>query len=287
MIIDCHSHAEYLGFTVNQALENMDQYGISKAWLLTLETLENEFDPFLYHNSTFGNKEEGAIPFSTAVKWFERAPDRFVLGYGIDPRRPEAIDRLKAAMDLYDVRVYGEIMLRMTYDNPDALNMFDFCGKNGLPVIVEVMYPYPNQGGSYPRSEWWYGGSIEAYERAIIACPDTIFFGHGPGIWAHISNDEQYLHETYPAGPVRDGGKLEKMMRKYQNFYCDLSANSCLNALKRDSAYAKYFLTEFQDRSIYGRDNFSNNLQEFISSLNLSEEIQNKIYFKNALKLIP
>lgn len=287
MIIDCHSHAEYLGYTVDKALENMDKYNIDKAWLLTLETLEPEFDPFLYHYGTFGNKEEGAMPFSVALKWYEKAPDRFILGYGIDPRRPEAIDRLKTAMDLFNVRVYGEIMLRMTYDNPDAIRMFRFCGENGLPVIVEVMYPYPNEGGRYPRPDWWYGGSLDAYERAIAACPETVFFGHGPGVWSHISRDEKYLTETYPTGEVLPGGKLIEMMQKYNNFYCDLSANSALNALKRDTKFSRQFILEFQDRMIYGRDNFSNNLQEFLNSLDLPKDVLDKIYYKNALKLIP
>ncbi len=287
MIIDCHSHAEYLGYTLDKALENMDKYNIDKAWLLTLETLESEFDPFLYHCSTFGNKEEGSLPFSAALKWYEKAPDRFILGYGIDPRRPEAIDRLKAAMDLFNVRVYGEIMLRMTYDNPDAIRMFRFCGEKGLPVIVEVMYPYQNEGGRYPRPDWWYGGSMDAYERAIAACPETIFFGHGPGVWSHISGDDKYLTETYPEGEILPAGKLIEMMQKYNNFYCDLSANSGLNALKRDAKFSRQFILEFQDRMVYGRDNFSNNLQDFLNSLELPDDVLDKIYYKNALRLIP
>ncbi|MDD4297277.1 MAG: amidohydrolase family protein, partial [Ruminiclostridium sp.] len=175
----------------------------------------------------------------------------------------------------------------MTYDSPDAIRMFRFCGEKGLPVIVEVMYPYKNEGGKYPRPDWWYGGSMDAYERAIAACPETIFFGHGPGVWCHISGDDKYLTETYPEGEVLPGGKLIDMMYKYNNFYCDLSANSALNALKRDVKLSKQFILEFQDRMIYGRDNFSNGLQEFLNNLGLPEDVLEKIYYKNALRLVP
>lgn len=288
MIIDCHSHAEYLGYTLEKALENMKKFNIDKAWLLTLETPEGEFDPYLYHYGTFGNKEEGVMPFSVALKWYEKASDRFILGYGIDPRKPEAIDRLRTAIDMFNVKVYGEIMLRMSYDDHDALRMFRFCGDKGIPVIVELMYPYTNyNGGKYPRFDWWYGGSIEAYERAVKACPETSFLGHGPGFWAHISGDDKYKTETYPAGDIVPKGKLVDMMKKCKNLYCDLSANSALNALKRNIVFSKEFLLEFQDRIVYGRDNFTNDLQEFLNGLGLPENVIDKIYCKNALKLIP
>ena len=57
-------------------------------------------------------------------------------------------------------------------------------------------------------------------------------------------------------------------------------------ALKRDKVHAVEFLTEFQDRIVYARDNFTNNHQEFLNSLDLPESILSKIYHKNAESLI-
>ena len=37
-------------------------------------------------------------------------------------------------VDGNQVRVYGELKLRMMYNNPDAIRMFRLCGKKGLPV---------------------------------------------------------------------------------------------------------------------------------------------------------
>ncbi|MGB9643197.1 MAG: amidohydrolase family protein, partial [Candidatus Ratteibacteria bacterium] len=190
------------------------------------------------------------------------------------------------AINLYGVKVYGELKLRMMYDNPDAIRMFRFCGKNKLPVVVHIDYEFET-GSMYPRPSWWYGGGIDAFERAIIKCPETIFLGHGPGFWAHISGDDKFDKEVYPSGRVLEGGKIIEMLRKYPNLYCDLSAGSGLNALKRDIEFAKNFIIEFQDRLLFARDYFDSKHREFLESLNLPQEILEKIYCKNALKLVP
>jgi predicted TIM-barrel fold metal-dependent hydrolase len=66
-----------------------------------------------------------------------------------------------------------------------------------------------------------------------------------------------------------------------------MSAGSGCNALSRDPEFAKKFLVEFQDRVLYARDYFDNRHQEFLNSLGLQNEVLEKIYSKNALKLVP
>jgi len=56
--------------------------------------------------------------------------------------------------------------------------------------------------------------------------------------------------------------------------------------LKRDAEHAVKFLTEFQDRVLYARDNFSNDHQDFLNNLDLPESILSKIYSQNAEKLL-
>jgi len=284
MIIDAHNHPDWHGHNLDRFLQNMAQYNIDKTWLLTWECPPDECDP--EHNHTSLRDGWGPIPFSRGLRYTEHAPDRFVLGYAPDPRRADAIDRLGAAIEIYGVRLYGELKLRMMYDNPDALRMFRFCGEKGLPVTVHIDYEF-DTGSKYPRPNWWYGGGIEAFERAVRACPGTTFIGHGPGFWAHISNDDLYDQVPYPIGKVVPGGKLPQMFRQYPNLYADLSAGSGLNALTRDSPFAREFLLEFQDRLLYGRDCFDNRMQEFLNSLGLPQETLTKIYAGNALRLVP
>lgn len=284
MIIDSHNHPNYLNMTCDKILDNMRLHNIDRTWLLTLETPEFEYSPS-YHRMTWGD-ESGPIPFSHCLACAEKAPDKFVLGYAPDPRKPHAIGKLEAAIEMYGVRVYGEVMLRMTYDNPDAVAVFRYCGKRGLPVIVEVNYGHGG-GGPYAAPGYWYGGGIEAFERAIRQCPDTVFLGHGPGFWAHMSGDDLYAQHSYPTGPIVPGGKVAEMMRAYDNLYCDLSAGSGLNALTRDASFGKEFLLEFQDRVLYGRDIWDNKLQQFLQTLDLPPDVLDKIYCRNSLALVP
>jgi len=66
-----------------------------------------------------------------------------------------------------------------------------------------------------------------------------------------------------------------------------LKAGSGCNALKRDKKFAKQFLVKFQDRVLYGRDYFDNEHQEFLNSLALPDDVLDKVYYGNALKLVP
>ena len=284
MIIDAHNHPDWHGHDLVKFLRNMDQYNIDKTWILSWECPEDEYAPSYYRVSV--TDESGPMPFSRCLYYKQQAPDRFALGYAPDPRRPDAIDRLQAAIEIYGVQVYGELKLRMMYDNPDALRMYRFCGEKGLPVTVHIDYEFET-GSNYPRPNWWYGGGIEAFERAVRACPGTIFDGHGPGFWAHISGDDQYDKVGYPKGKVVPGGKVVQMMRQYPDLYGDLSAGSGLNALKRDVEFGKDFVLEFQDRLLYARDYFDYRHQEFLNSLELPDEVLAKVYAGNALKLVP
>ena len=289
MIIDAHNHPDWHAHGFEKFLANMRQYNIDVTWLLSWESPEDEYVPGDKRVvSPLHDDKTGPIPFSSCLAYAQRAPDKFVLGYAPDPRRPDAIDCLEAAIAIYGVRVYGELKLRMMYDNFDALRMFRFCGQKKLPVIVHLDYDKaPEDAPKYPRPSYWYGGGIEALERALQACPETIFLGHAPGFWGNISGDGLHLKVAYPKTKVVPGGKVVEYLRKYPNLYCDLSAGSGCGALARDTEFAREFLLEFQDRVLYARDYFDNVHQEVINSLNLPQDVLDKIYSGNALKLVP
>ena len=221
MTVDAHNHPDWHEHDPARFLANMDEHHIHLTWLLSWECPPDEYDP-TYNHSTM-RSSRGPIPFSRGLAYKQHAPDRFVLGFAPDPRRPNAIDQLRAAREIYGVQVYGELKLRMMYDNPDALRMFRYCGEMGLPVTVHIDYEF-DTGTKYPRPNWWYGGGIEAFERTVRACPDTAFIGHGPGFWVHISGDDQFDKSVYPEGKVVPGGKLVDMFRECPNLYVDLSA---------------------------------------------------------------
>jgi predicted TIM-barrel fold metal-dependent hydrolase len=88
-------------------------------------------------------------------------------------------------------------------------------------------------------------------------------------------------------GKIVQGGRLVDLLQRFPNLYCDISAGSGHNALKRDPEFAEKFLTDFQDRILYGRDYFDNVHQEFLNGLGLKNEVLEKIYSGNAIRLIP
>lgn len=284
-IIDAHNHPDWHGHNLEKYLANMAQYQIEKTWLLSWECPPGEYDPAYNHVSLI-DPSGYPIPFTRCLDYAQRAPGKFVLCYAPDPRRPDAIDQLEAAVAIHGVRVYGEIKLRLMYDDLDALRVFRHCGRRGLPVTVHIDYEF-DTGRKYPRPNWWYGGGIEPFARAVERCPDTVFIGHAPGFWAHISGDDQFDQAPYPTGPVLPGGRVPELLRRHPNLHADLSAGSALTALSRDPEFAKDFLLEFQDRMLYGRDNFDNRMQEFLNGLDLPEDVLAKIYAGNALRLVP
>jgi predicted TIM-barrel fold metal-dependent hydrolase len=133
----------------------------------------------------------------------------------------------------------------------------------------------------------WYGGTIDNLARAAEACPQTTFVGHAPGFWREISGDAASDPAVYPKGPVAPGGRLYELFEKHANLWADLSAGSGLGALKRDPDHAVSFLCRFADRLLFGRDTYGGDLHEFLQTLDLPQDVQEKIYFRNALRLVP
>ncbi|MDR1531426.1 MAG: amidohydrolase [Clostridiales bacterium] len=283
MIIDIHNHADYHRYNVRQMLRNMDDNGIDITCLLSWEAPETDFDPMTRH--ALSPLLDTPLPFERAVAYKEAAPDRFLLGFCPDPRRPEAIQRLKSALGLFDLSLCGELKLRMMYDNPDAIRMYRYCGEEGLPVLLHLEYELPG-ASKWPWPSYWYGGAIETLERVLAQCPETIFIGHAPGFWAHISADGKHLTESYPAGPVVPGGAVARLLDRFPNLYCDISAGSGHNALNRDRDYARSFLLAYQDKICFGRDYYDSVHRELLESLNLPPEVLEKIYCGNAKRIL-
>jgi predicted TIM-barrel fold metal-dependent hydrolase len=283
MLIDAHNHPNWHGYDAARILKNMDEHGIDQMWLLSWEVPEDEYDP-AYHRVL--PPTGTGIPLADVLAVARAAPDRFVPGYIPHPKRPDAIDRLKAAVEIHGVRLAGELKVRLTFDDPDALRLYRFCGESRLPITIHLDYPLDHGQGAYPRPNWWYGGSIEALERALHACPETIFVGHGPGFWAHISADDRYLREAYPSGPIVPTGRIQQLLRAYPGLWADLSAGSGLRALQRDREHALRFIDEFQDRLLFARDYFDAALLDYLTSLQLPAPVLAKLTHANALRLL-
>lgn len=283
MLIDAHQHTNWHGKNCDAVVADMDRAGIDVSWLLSWEVPDGEWDPTYY---TAYDPRRVGMPFEDIIHACERHPTRFVAGYAPDPRRPDAIQRLEAAVKMYNVRVYGELKLRILFDDPDAVRMFRKCGELGLPVQFHIDIPVKELKPG--QRDYWYCVDIDRLETVLKLCPDTIFIGHAPGFWRHISGDGYSGEDAYPKGPVTPGGRVPELLSKYKNLYADLSAGSGRVAISRPpEGQGRQFLIEFQDRMLYGRDCFDDRLMEFLKSQDLPKDAWDKITHLNAQKLVP
>jgi predicted TIM-barrel fold metal-dependent hydrolase len=293
MRIDSHQHVYWHGRDAAGLVADMDAHGIDRAWLLSWEILPHEDEP-IYHGALnpVHMRPDGThpgIPLSDLIRARDACPDRFILGYFPHPQLPDAPKLFEAAVNIHGVRVCGEWKFRMCFDDPRCLEVYRVAGRLGCPVVLHLDVPYlPDaQTGEKRYQRSWYGGTVDHLERALEACPETTFIGHAPGFWREISGDCAADPEVYPKGPIIPGGRLHGLFERHANLCADLSAGSALYALKRDPKHAKAFLIRFADRLLFGRDYYGGDLLDFLSSLELPVEIQEKIFYRNALRLVP
>lgn len=284
MIIDAHQHPNWLGHNIDKIVENMNRHQIDVSWMLTWEGPLEERDLYYFR---VGDPRREMIPLEDVLDACNRYPTRFIAGYAPDPRDPKSLPRIEAAVELYNVKVYGEWKYRILVDSPECIQTFRLCGKLNLPVIIHFDVPFlpPNDLDKYFKM--WYGGTIENFENVLKMCPETIFLGHGPGYWRYLSGDGDSHSEIYPEGDLVPNGQIPPLMRQYPNLYCDLSAGSAKKALSRNPGFAKEFIDEFQDRILFARDQFDSMMFDFLISLKLPEEIKEKVFHQNALRLVP
>ena len=295
MIIDAHQHVFWHGKNDDDLVADMDEHGIDQAWLLTWEIPPEEdaavYHPVLNPTSFRPDGTHAGIPLRDTLEARDKYPDRFVLGYCPHPgvgRAPGSAPALfEAAHHMHGVRVCGEWKCRMLIEDPRSLELFHKAGELNCPVVLHLDVPYlPDGNGELNYCDQWYGGTVANLGRALAACSETTFLGHGPGFWREISGDADTAPGAYPKGPVTPGGRLHQLMDSHTNLCLDLSAGSAHYALERDPDHAKDFLARYADRTLFARDYYGQELHQFLQTLDLPQDVQDRVYFQNALKLL-
>jgi predicted TIM-barrel fold metal-dependent hydrolase len=290
-IIDTHQHVFWHGRDDKGLVADLDEHGIEYAWLLSWEIPPFE-DNTSYHNclNPLNLRADGThagITLRDLLLARDRYPDRFVVGYCPHPALGHAPSLLESAVRIHGVQICGEWKFRIPFDDPRCLELYRKAGELKLPVVLHLDVPYlVNAQGKMTYQTSWYGGTVANLERALKACPKTTFIGHAPGFWREISGDADQDPAGYPKGKVKPGGRLYPLFDENPNLWADLSAGSARYALERDPKHAVKFLKRYQDRLMFARDYYGQELHQFLQTLNLSEEIIEKIYHRNAEKLV-
>lgn len=145
----------------------------------------------------------------------------------------------------------GELTCNLPLTDPALQALFEAAGKLGLPITLHMS---PAVGCSYGVVD---EPGLPLLEQCLKSFPQTIFVGHSACFWCEISGDaptDAKGRNGYPSGPVVPGGRIEELLSKYPNLYCDLSATSGGQAITRDEAYGLAFLERFADRMLFATD---------------------------------
>ena len=200
----------------------------------------------------------GGMTTEQILRTCARAPGRFIPSVAVDPRCSVASGTCNCSTTDFErifkyyrdkgCKVCGEVCANLHFLDPIMQNYFRGCEAAGLPLTFHIA----------ANRDWLYGiideKGLPELEVCLQRFPKLRFFGHSQTFWCEIGEYETWQERTgYPKGPVRNG-RIPELMRKYPNLYCDMSAGSGNNALARDLDHAGRFLTEFQDRVMFGID---------------------------------
>jgi len=293
MIIDVHAHVfafpkrkhpgtQTTFLSMEQQIAIMDAQGIDKAAILPLSSPENpaEFQSW------------GEILFIC-----ERYPGRFIPFCNLDPRLPLRPDLVTVDNFLEILTQFkelgfkglGELTARIPWDDPALDKMFTACEQVELPITFHTTLPETNSYGLIDDM------GLPRFEKVLQRHPALIFLGHSQAFWSEIGpNLTREDKVGYPQGPVKPGGRLPDLFRRYPTLNGDLSAWSGMNALTRDLDHAFAFLDEFQDRLCLGMDCCSAQhplphaawFKEQLAKKNITPAVYEKITWQNTNRLL-
>lgn len=294
MFIDCHVHAVEEApcpraidglqpiSTPEQLIEIYDQHGIEQAVILPIGSPDST-------NFVQSNEE--------VLRMAKRHPGRFIPFCNLDPRsmfnHPGA--DLEYVLKYYrdkGCKGIGEVTVNLPIDDPRVENLFAAAEAAGLALTFHLA----------TRIGRIYGLEVDKglgkLEKALQKYPNLKFFAHSQTFWAEMdANLPEAERGGYPKGKITEEGAVPKLMRRYPNLYGDMSAGSGCNALARDEDYAVKFLTEFQDRLMFGTDicaplqadlclNLTRLLKKLRAENRISEEVFRKVARENIIRIL-
>ncbi len=254
MIIDFHTHIGDFGrgwseegtaVTFENLIQRLDDEGIDKAVLLPIYVSPDAIYPGFIIDPRMSVHDQ----VIDAAKY----SDRIVVFGNLDPRWSGSATGGSFAPYLdwfaeHGCRGIGEITSNLPFDDPRVISMFQQVGERRWPVLFHGTSFAP---GTYGLQD---DPGSPRLERLLAAAPQTSIVGHGPGFWAEIGPITAEAKNGYPSGPITEEGSLPKLLRRFPNLYCDISAGSGYRALTRDPEFGIRFLQEFADQIVFATD---------------------------------
>jgi predicted TIM-barrel fold metal-dependent hydrolase len=276
--IDVHVHIGTISvgndepLTVEQLLREMDARDVSQAWVLPLVSPEAFAEPVSTHYVLTATKpyRDRLIPFCVIDprnSWYVRGREKTLL------------DQLKRYIDA-GARGFGEHKPGIAIDDPRNMELYAGCAELNLPVLFHLD---AKRNMDVP--------GLPGLEKVLATFPEIPFIGHAHGFWASISGSVKPIDlGKYPKTKIAPGGALDRLFDKYHNLYGDISSGSGSNALTRDPAFTIPFLKRRAERLLFGTDylrqGWDTGQHDLFRRLALPADVQSKIFYQNARKII-
>lgn len=236
-VIDIHQHLNYSGRTDAQLLAHQSRLGVSTTILLPAGRASSGAST---HGGVANGLQAEALgngpceAFATA----HRGAYRFAANEVPDAN--DAIAEIRRYLERGAVLI-GEQKFGVDCDSAPMQRIYDLAQAHGVPVLMHWQFGMYNHG-------------FDRFHTMLSKYPRVNFIGHAQTWWANIDKGHADQTVLYPKGPVTAGGLTDRYLSDYPNMYGDLSAGSGLNALTRDEAFTRDFLTRHQDKLLFGSD---------------------------------
>ncbi len=227
-IIDFHLHIKHAGRDLPATIAHIEGLGCEKAVLLPLEDIAG-----------------GLLLTTDEVLEAQRQyPRRAIPFCQVDLRRDDFQRRI-GAYAAAGCRGYGEQKQCLPLDDHRIKRMLDVISELGWPC----MFHFQDGKGGFNQ------GIAQHLEPLLKRFPRVTFIGHAQSWWSHISAEVPPPEVSlYPAGPVKTGGLIDRLLASYDNLYGDLSAGSGCNALARDKEFAAGFVRRHRKKLLFASD---------------------------------
>jgi len=197
---------------------------------------------------------------------------------------------------------------RVPVDDPRIDPIWARCGELGIPILIH---------SADPRSFWLPHDNNNERWLELKLRPGRKRGDEDPAPWETIIAEQHHIFQKHPNTTfinahfgwyANDLHRLDSIMQKYPNTVVEFGA--VIAELGRQPKMASAFFEKYQDRILFGKDAW--NPSEYhtyfrvletedeyfpyykkyhaywkMYGLGLSDEVLKKIYFKNALRIIP
>ena len=197
---------------------------------------------------------------------------------------------------------------RIKINDPRIAPIWEKCGELGMPVLIH---------SADPKSFWAPHDSLNERWLELKLRPGRKREADNPASWETIIAEQHDIFRRHPNTTFinahmgwypNDLARLGLLLDELPNMYVEIGA--VIAELGRQPRMAKKFLEKYQDRVLFGKDSYKpeeyptyfrvlETADEYFPyykryhafwrmyGLDLSDEVLEKLYYKNAIKIIP